>query len=135
MDRIEAARQRAGEFHSEIVGKGGDPTKPYEFVLLAAKEKDDIEVRALQPKHVQLKKGRALFDEVTGVILHEQTGDPFLNAFLVAHELGHAEFGGHTEIAPVVEIDPARSADPARGARRGSRPAAAATATAGRRWR
>jgi len=112
MDRIEAARQRASEFHTEIVGKGGDPTKPYEFVLLAAKEKDDLEVRALAPKHVQLKGGRALLDEITGVILHEETGDAFLNAFLVAHELGHAEFGGHTEISPVADIDPARSADP-----------------------
>lgn len=113
MDRIETARQRASEFHDEIVSKGGDPTKPYEFVLRAAKEKDDIEVKALPPQHAQLRKGRALYDEKTGVILHEQTGDPFLDAFLVAHELGHAEFGGHTDVVPTVDIDPSRSADPA----------------------
>lgn len=111
MDRIEAIRTRAADLHVERTSKGGDPTTPYDFALREAEDRD-IEVRKLSAGHPQLNGGRALFQRDAGVILHEDTGSAFLDAFLVAHELGHDEFGGLMDILPTMNIDPARSADP-----------------------
>ncbi len=112
MDRIEAVRRCAARLHTERRSKGGDPTQPYSFALQEA-EARDYEVRKLAPDHPQLKGGRALLQPRAKVILHEDTGNEFLNAFLVAHELGHDEFGGGIDVPPTVNIDPARSSAPA----------------------
>lgn len=112
MDSIELARQRAAELHKALTSEGGDPTQPYEFVQREA-DRRDIEVRAYKPGDAMLNGGRALYDENARAIRHENTGDSFLNAFLVAHEIGHAEYGGHLELSPTLDVDPARSADPA----------------------
>lgn len=112
MDQIELSRRRASELHKALTAKGGDPCAPYDFVLLEATGRD-IEVQSYAPGHPMLQGGRALYQREAGVILHEDTGDEFLNAFFVAHELGHAEFGGHVEMQPTLAVDPARSADPA----------------------
>ncbi len=111
MDRIEAIRTRAAALHDLRVSKGGSPTTPYNFVLGEA-EARDLEVRRLPAGHPQLKGGKALLQRASGTILHEDTGSTFLDAFLVAHEIGHHEFGGEVDIPPTMEIDPARSADP-----------------------
>ena len=79
----------------------------------AKPDRRDIEVRAYQPGDPMLGGGRALYDKDAGIIRHEETGDVFLNAFLVAHEIGHAEFGGFVELRPTRDVDLARSADPA----------------------
>lgn len=112
MDRIEAVRRCAAHLHTQRKSKGGDPTQPYTFALQEA-EARDYEVRKLAPDHPQLKGGRALLQPRAKVILHEDTGNEFLNAFLVAHEIGHDEFGGGIDIPPTMNIDPARSSDPA----------------------
>lgn len=112
MDRVEAVRHRAAELHDEVVRRGGDPSNPYAFAKLEA-DRRDIEISRLQAGHPQLRNGRALYKQDAGVILHEDSGSPFMDAFLVAHELGHAEFGGDVEILPAQNIDPARSVDPA----------------------
>lgn len=109
MAQIELIRQRAAELHAEIVAAGGDPTDPYAFVLREAQRRD-IEVRTYPAGHDMLDGGRALYDPA-GTIRHEDTSDSFINAFFVAHELGHAEFGGHVAFAPSTDIDPARSSD------------------------
>ncbi|MEL6415981.1 MAG: DNA helicase UvrD, partial [Pseudomonadota bacterium] len=93
------------------MNKGDDPTQPYEFVLAEAGARD-LEVRRLPAGHPQLKSGRALLQRASATILHEDTGNMFLDAFLVAHEIGHHEFGGEVDIPPTMEVDPARSADP-----------------------
>lgn len=111
MDRIEAIRICAADLHDLRVSKGDDPKKPYEFVLAEAGARD-LEVRRLPAGHPQLKGGKALLQRVSGTVLHEETGNTFLDAFLVAHEIGHHEFGGEVDIPPTIEIDPARSADP-----------------------
>ena len=111
MDRIETIRARAADLHAQCKEKGGDPTKPYEFVLREARDRD-LEVRKRPADHPQLKGGRALLQKATGTVLHEETGSDFFDAFLVAHEIGHDEFGGEVDIPPTMEIDPARSADP-----------------------
>ncbi|WP_217272295.1 UvrD-helicase domain-containing protein [Sphingopyxis sp. BSNA05] len=118
MDRIELARQKAAEFHANLVAKGGDPEDSLAFVRREAKRRD-IEVRSYPPGHAQLEGGRALFDADSKAIRHEDTGNKFLNAFLIAHEIGHDEFDSTDAAEPVIEIDPARSADPsATGAER-----------------
>ena len=111
MDRIEAIRVRATDLHNHRVNEGGDPTQPYELVLAEAGARD-LEVRRLPAGHPQLKGGKALLQRASATILHEDTGDVFLDAFLVAHEVGHHEFGGEVDIPPIMEVDPARSADP-----------------------
>lgn len=111
MDRIEAIRTRAAALHDLRVSEGGSPTTPHNFVLGEA-EARDLEVRRLPAGHPQLKGGKALLQRASGTILHEDTGNTFLDAFLVAHEIGHHEFGGEVDIPPTMEIDPARSADP-----------------------
>ena len=112
MDAIEVARQRAAELHEELVQLGARPTEPYEFVRCEA-ERRDIEVRAYRPGDPMLGGGRAVYDADADAIRYEETGNAFLNAFLVAHEIGHAEFGGHLELGPSCEVDLTRSADPA----------------------
>ena len=112
MDAIELARQRAAVLHDELVHMGSDPTEPYELVRSEAIRRD-IEVRAYRPGDPTLGGGRALYDADAGTIGHEETGDVFLNAFLVAHEIGHAEFGGFVELSPTRDVDLAHSADPA----------------------
>jgi len=111
MDRIDTIRARAADLHAQCKEEGGDPTKPYDFVLREARDRD-LEVRKRPAGHPQLKGGRALLQVATGTILHEDTGNDFLDAFLVAHEIGHDEFGGEVDIPPTMAIDPARSADP-----------------------
>ena len=112
MDAIERVRQRAAELHDALVRSGASPTEPYGFVRNEA-ERRDIEVRAYKPGDPMLGGGRAVFDADAGAIKHEETGDAFLDAFLIAHEIGHAEFGGHVELGPTHDVDWARSADPA----------------------
>ena len=118
MERIELARQKAAGLHADLIAKGGDPEDSLALALREAKRRD-IEVRAYPQGHVQLEGGRALFDADAGAIRHEDTGNRFLNAFLIAHEIGHDEFDSGHDTEPVIEIDPARSADPsATGAER-----------------
>ncbi|MDA8586530.1 UvrD-helicase domain-containing protein [Rhodobacteraceae bacterium] len=111
MDRIETIRACAADLHAQCREKGGDPSRPYEFALCEAK-RGDLEVRKRPAGHPQLKGGRAVLQKTSATILHEDTGNAFLDAFLVAHEIGHHEFGGEVDIPPTMEIDPARSADP-----------------------
>ena len=112
MDRIEVIRRCAAHLHDNRVARGSDRTNPYTFACEEA-EVRDFEVRKLPLGHPQLKGGRALLQPRAKVILHEDTGNEFLDAFLVAHEIGHDEFGGDVEIPPTMSIDPTRSSDPA----------------------
>ena len=109
MDQVEFIRQRAAELNCVLLSDGVDPTDPYAFVLKEA-ERRDIEVRKYPAGHAMLNGGRALYDPA-GTIRHEDTGNVFLNAFFVAHELGHDEFGGHTDLAVASDIDPTRTSD------------------------
>ena len=88
MDPIELTRQRAATLHADLVRSGADPAYPYAFVLKEA-DRRNIEVRSYPPGHALLNGGRAAFDEDAGSIRHARTEDPFLDALLVAHEIGH----------------------------------------------
>lgn len=92
MDRIEIARQIAFELHTQAVVAGDDPRHPYAFVLAEA-ERRKINVEGTAPGAKILDGGRAKYTPEDALILHENVGTPFEQAFLVAHEIGHAELG------------------------------------------
>lgn len=111
MDAAELARQFAARYHAEAVAKGLDPWKPYEFAVAEAKRRD-IDVESAAPGAAMLGNSRATFIQADHLIVHENCGSLFEQAFLVAHEVGHSELGDDAEFGPPVRIDPARPAEP-----------------------
>lgn len=112
MTGIEVARQRAAELHEAATTHGYDPARPYSFALAEATRRD-IEVEKIPRSDVRLRGGRAVYDPDALLILHEDAGDEFTNAFLVAHEIGHVELGGDREQSIAVDPDPVRAAESA----------------------
>ncbi|MEF9417181.1 UvrD-helicase domain-containing protein [Ralstonia sp. SM1864_UCD524_TZ4] len=112
MDAIELARQRAAELHREAVRQGRDPWAPYDFAVAEAKSRN-LTVAKCAPGTDALDGGRAFFDREARLILHEDAGFAFEQAFLVAHEIGHAELGDDEEDEGPYAIDPARTSEAA----------------------
>jgi len=109
LDAIEVARQRAAELHAEALRRGSDPFEPLSLVLAEAQRRE-IDVEATEPGASSLRGARAHFSPVERLITYENDGTDFIKAFLIAHELGHAELGD--DIGPC-EIDPARPSEAA----------------------
>ena len=113
MDPIELARQRARRLHDEAVQRGRNPWSPYEFAVGIANDLG-IAVETCAPGAALLDGGRASFDPDLPLIIHETEGSHFDQAFLVAHEIGHAELGdGEETSGPATHIDPARTSEAA----------------------
>lgn len=110
MDKIELSRQKAEELHNHLVADGKKPREPYAFARSEAGRRK-IEVEKVPKGDVRLHGARALYDPEVLLILHEDTGDDFEHAFLVAHELGHVEFGGIATASRTEAIDPLRSSE------------------------
>ena len=112
MDPIELARQHAKRLHDEAVEHGGDPWTPYPFAELVAKALG-ITIEKCAPGASILDGARATFDVSFPLIVHENLGTPFEQAFLIAHEIGHAVLGdGEAEEEDsAVYIDPARTSE------------------------
>lgn len=112
MDAIELARQRAYELHLRAVSEGRDPWSPYEFSRAEASSRG-ITIEKCEPGAPTLDGARAVFDREYQLILHENVGTIFEQAFLVAHEIGHAELGDDVESDSdtPIDIDLARSAE------------------------
>jgi Zn-dependent peptidase ImmA (M78 family) len=111
MDRIEVARQIASDLHAQAVARGANPLNLYAFVVAEALRRE-IDFEQTAPGATVLDGGRAAFIPKDALILHENVGTPFEQAFLVAHELGHVELGDDPNAEPVQNIDPARSSEP-----------------------
>lgn len=108
MDAVELARQHAKRLHDQAVKRGGDPWAPYEFVVGIA-DALGITVETCVPGASTLDGARAIFDSGIPLIMHENIGSPFEQAFLVAHEIGHAELGdADDDDGAEVQIDPTR---------------------------
>lgn len=112
MDAVELARQRATELHCEAVCRGHDPWVPYAFAVAEA-EARGLTVAKCPPDSDLLDGGRAFFDRDARLIVHEDVESPFEQAFLVAHEIGHAELGDDEDDEGPYEIDPARASEAA----------------------
>src|ERR1700761_941586 len=110
MDAIELARQAAARLHAEAVANGHDPWKPYAFAKAEA-ERRGLDVEVTAQGAAVLDGGRAVFVARDSLILHEDAVTPFEQAFLVAHEVGHAELGDDGDPTPAHEIDPTRPAE------------------------
>lgn len=111
MDHIELARQRAERMHEEAIEQGSDPWSPYQFAREIA-ERRGITVESCVPGASILDGARATFDAELPLIVHENSGTPFEQAFLIAHEIGHAVLGdGEDEEGDVFQIDPARTSE------------------------
>lgn len=111
MDAVELARQHAKRLHDQAVQRGFDPWAPYQFAVAIANELG-ITVEACAPGAAVLDGGRAAFDGEVPLILHENCGTPFEQAFLVAHEIGHAELGdGEGADNPPAQVDLTRTSE------------------------
>lgn len=111
MDGVELARQIAAMLHTNAVEAGADPWDPYALAVAEAYRRGlDVEPAAVGA--VMLNCGRATFLPKDRLILHENIGSRFEQAFLVAHEIGHVELGDDSDGEPVGSIDPARPAEP-----------------------
>jgi superfamily I DNA/RNA helicase/Zn-dependent peptidase ImmA (M78 family) len=106
---LELIRRRAAALHAASVAEGADPSAPLRIARGAALVYD-LEVSARPKGHPNLCGGRAVYDRDAGTIEHEATGDPFQDAFLIAHEIGHHEFGGDLGIVVTTAVDPEGSA-------------------------
>lgn len=111
MGAAELARQRAAELHGKAVQRGLDPWKSYEFAVAEA-DHHGYDVEDVIPGAAMLDGGRAKFLSDAKLILHEKKGSSFVQALLVAHELGHAMLGDANTSTPANEMDFARSSEP-----------------------
>ena len=110
MDGVELAQQIAADLHRTALSNGHDPWRPYEFVVAEARRRGfDVEPTAADS--ILLDGGRATVIAADGLILHENIGTPFEQAFLIAHEIGHVELGDDFDEEPAREIDPARAVE------------------------
>lgn len=112
MDGVEVGRQIAAKLHAEAVARGENLWRPYEFDVAEAQRRG-LDVESSSPGAALLDGGRAIFIARDRLILHENAGTPFDQAFLVAHEIGHVELGDDNDRTPAKQIDPARPAEAA----------------------
>lgn len=112
MDMVELSRQRASLLHYQIAADQS-PWAPYEFAVAAA-DASQLTVESCAAGATILDGSKANFDPEFKHIIHEDTGSLFEQAFLVAHEIGHALLGdGESEDRDsTIEIDATRSAEP-----------------------
>lgn len=111
MDAVELARQRAAELFEEGLSQGFDPWDPFQFARSLARSKG-WRVEPAKRGAELLEGGRAMLLPDDELILHESEGSPFEQAFLIAHELGHAELGDAKDGSPASNVEPARSSEP-----------------------
>ncbi|GER08777.1 DNA helicase [Iodidimonas muriae] len=110
MDSVELARHIATDLYLQAVSKGHDPCRPYEFAVAEALRRG-FDVESTAAGSPLLDGGRAALILADRLILHENSGTPFEQAFLVAHEVGHLELGDNVDDEPAAEIDPTRTAE------------------------
>lgn len=112
MNSLEVSRRRAHQLHADAVNAGRDPKRPYEFARAEAARRE-LDVERVPKGDNRLHGGRALYDPDALLILHEDSGDPFTDAFLVTHEIGHVEHGGADERSTTTTVDFLRASEAA----------------------
>ncbi|MCS6211456.1 UvrD-helicase domain-containing protein [Shewanella baltica] len=111
MQAVELAREAAAVLHDQAVAAGHDPWKPYEFAVAEA-DRRGFDVESTKKGSPSLRGARARFFPMEKFILHEKCTTLFEQAFLVAHEIGHAELGdGIEEDDQGYTIDPTRTSE------------------------
>lgn len=112
MDAVELARRSAAALHATAVAAGHDPCHSYAFAVAIA-DLRGLDVEPTRPGAAILDGGRATLIPKDDLIVHEKRGTDFERAFLVAHEIGHAELGDRRNPTDGTVVDPARSSEPA----------------------
>ena len=112
MDSFEPIRVAAARLHGVVVAAGCDPLAPLALAL-AAIDHLDLELAFLPTADPALKGARALFDEQSGTICCEASGDAAARALLLAHEIGHVEIHAGSAACRADDIDPSRSTEAA----------------------
>ena len=105
MYSFETIRKRAAQFHREVASRLSDPLDPFALVEAAA-DHLGLELYSLAPGNPSLKNAHALFDEQSGAILYENSGDTKQHALLVAHEIGHARLHAVSSSCTNAVVDP-----------------------------
>lgn len=112
MDGFEPVREAAQRLHDAVIGRGANPLDPSSVVAEAIRYLD-LEVIWLKTGDPALKGARALFDEQSGTVCCEESGDATTRALLVAHEIGHAEIHAGSSSCGTADVDPARPTEAA----------------------
>ena len=112
MDGFEPIRVGAARLHESVVGAGCDPLDPSALVE-AAINRLDLELAYLPAGDPGLKGARALFDEQSGTICCEASGEAGDRVLIVAHEIGHVESHASSSACGADDIDPSRSTEAA----------------------
>lgn len=104
-------RKAAAILHDQAVAAGHDPWQPYAFAVSEANRRG-LDVESTKKGSPGLRGARARFVPKGEFILHEKCSTLFEQAFLVAHEIGHAELGddAQDDDSPYT-IEPARTAE------------------------
>lgn len=112
MDAFEPFREAAARLHDNLVAAGVDPQRPADLVQAALRVLE-LEFALLKPGDPALKGARALFDEQSGTICCEDSGEPGERVLLIAHEIGHALTHATSSACAADDIDLARSTETA----------------------
>jgi superfamily I DNA/RNA helicase len=115
VDRVEIGRQTAEALHLAAVAAGDDPWSPLTLALAQVK-RNGLTANPSQAGAKGLNGGRACYIPIAALVLYEDSGTEFDQAFRIAHELGHIHLGDSEEedfTGPPFEIDPTRPAEAA----------------------
>ncbi len=105
MDAKELARQKAEKLHAQALKNGDDPWNTLDLVKSEV-ERRGFEAFGINTNDPQLKGARASYDSETGIILYENSGSLFEQAFLIGHELAHIVLEGDNQNSETFEINP-----------------------------
>ncbi|MGJ8677074.1 MAG: UvrD-helicase domain-containing protein [Akkermansiaceae bacterium] len=92
MDSIELTRRKAEQLHRAALERGSDPWASLTFAKDEALRRG-LDIESTSKGSPLLNGSRAIYDPVEKLILYENEGTDFEQASLVAHEIGHVEFG------------------------------------------
>ena len=112
MDGFEPIRVAANHLYEAVVAAGCDPVDPPALVA-AAIDHLDLELAYLPAADPALKGAKALFDEQSGTICCEASGEAGERVLLVAHEIGHVAVHAGSSTCGAGDIDPSRSTEAA----------------------
>jgi|SRR5437879_215426 len=105
MEAFEAIRNMAARLHADVVSAGADPLRPMVLAEAAIRQLE-LELLWLEPGNPALKGARALFDDQSGAVICENSGEPGERAQLVSHEIGHAHVHASSSFCTSADIDP-----------------------------
>ena len=118
MGGIEIARIRAAALHGGLTADGADSWSPAALVAALA-QKVGVRIIPVPKDDPRLEGSEGVWDPDTRYVYHALSGNVFRDAFVAAHEIGHAVIGGSSTKSFSRTIDPTRAAeDPEIGADR-----------------